>query len=248
MSFLMKGKRARAAWKQAEKEHKVRKEEMENMVYRYYLPTGASGKITFLDGKLGPDGLIDVNMIKEHNLHMNGHWKNWFLCTEHGGEGEDGSPPSEPCPICEGGDKPYSAAVFTIVDWSKWEDKKGKTHQYEIKLFVAKREALNILQKRATKYKGLAGCTFEVERAGDNSPNVGNVFDFVNKHPLKTLVGAFAKRGVKLGLINYEKRLKYRTADELRKLGFGTGQPVGSEKAVEEEEFDGSDDDLSTLL
>ncbi len=237
-SFLMKGKRAVKAWKQAEKTHKKQEDERKNRVYRFYLPTGAEQKITFIDGDLTPDGIIDVSMFREHNLKLNGHWKNWFRCTDFGGEG------AEPCPICEGGDNAYVASVFSIIDHSLWTDSKGKKHQHEMKLFVAKREALNILQKHAVKRGGLAGVTFEVSRAGDNSPNVGNVFEFVKKNPVAKIIKAFGAKGFPVGMVDYEKALPYYTAAELRDKGFGSSSPVGEEDGAP---FDSDDDDTTDL-
>ena len=234
MSFLLKGKRANAAWKKADVEHQTRQEEMAKpKVWRYYLPNGQDGKITFLDGHLNADGTLAVTMIKEHNLNINGNYKNWFSCTDHGGEG------SEPCPICQGGDKPYVAALFTVIDHSKYVDKKGNKRGNEVRLFVAKREALNSLQKRATQQDGLAGVTFDVSRSGSQSPNVGNMFDPIKKNPVKKVVQAFKGKIIELVkedmfdkkhlCLAYDQILSFYTAEELRKKGFGGKDPIGSE-------------------
>jgi hypothetical protein len=242
----MKGKRASSAWKKADVEHKQRQEELSKpKVWRYYLPNGQDGKITFLDGNLNADGTLAVTMIKEHNLNINGNYKNWYACTDHGGEG------SEPCPICEGGDKPYVAGLFTIIDHSKYVDKNGKKRGNEVRLFVAKREALNILQKRATQKGGLAGITFEVSRSGSQSPNVGNMFDPIKKNPVKKVIQAFKPKIIELAkegmfdkknlCLAYEEIIPFYTAEQLRKRGFGGKDPVGSE---DDDELPFDEDDV----
>lgn len=231
-SFLMKGKRARSAWKRANTEHKSRQEEIDNRVYRFYMRTGDEAKITFLTGKLDADGILDVPLISEHNLHLHGHYRNWFRCTDHGGDG------SEPCPICEGGDSSYVAGVFTIMDHTKWKDRKNVWHEHEIKLYIVKREGLNLLQRYATKRGGLVGTSWEVGRAGDNSPNTGNSFDFLSKNSPKKLVEVFGKKGITVKPIDYKTALPYYDAAELRKRGFGGSAPVGSE-----DDWSSDDDD-----
>lgn len=242
-AFLKKGAAGAAAWNQAEAEHVARQEEMDKRVRRFYLPNGKDTKITFLDGDLNPDGILDVTVVKEHQLNLNGSFRNWFLCTNHGGD------EAEPCPVCEGGDKPYVAGLFTVIDHTEWVDKQGKTHKNEVNLFVAKREALNILQKIATKREGLTGCTFDVSRAGAQSPNVGNLFELIVKNPKVKVIKAFAnglKPLVEKGTfskqtlcLNYGEVLSYHGAKKLREMGFGTamGAATGDGGATSAEEM-----------
>ncbi len=207
VSFLKKGT---AAHKEIAKQDKIMEEKKKNNVYRFWLPEDKETQITFLDGNLNDDGLIDVTMYYEHQVHMNGNWRNWFVCI-----GED-----EPCPICEGGDTASLVGAFTIIDHTPYTDKNGKDHKDEIKLFVAKRDTIKLLQKKATKHEGLAGVKFDVSRTGDKSPNVGSSFDFVDKTPVAQLIKKY-KLQTK-GPLNYGEVIIYRNAKELKELGFGS--------------------------
>ena len=226
VKFLHKGKEGEALTKQANAETERRRSESGNTVFRYWMPDGAEQRITFLDGELSEAGLLDVPRYWEHNLQINGSWKNWFPCVKD----------EEPCPLCE--IKPPSLVyVFTIIDHREWEDKKDRVHQHERKLYVCKGDTYKRLSKQAAKHGGLAGCTFDVSRLGDNAENVGNDFDFVEKLSLKKLAKKYGmeKEGKtennKVAQpYDYDEVIKYYTADELRDMGLGSGSaPVGSE-------------------
>lgn len=208
VSFIQKGKAAQQAIAREEANAKRIEEERKNKVFRFRLPEETDGAITFLDGDLDDDGLLEVNQFWEHTMLLNGSWDNHFVCVEA----------EEPCPICEGGSKPTLVGAFTVIDHSEWVDRKGETHKDERKLLVAKRQTLKLLQKIATKRDGLTGCTFEVTRTGDKSASVGNQFDFYTKNT----VNALKKRyGDDADPIDYEAVIQYRTAKALRELGFG---------------------------
>lgn len=225
VKFLKKGKEGEQITKQAEAEVERRREQSGNTVFRYWMPEGAEQRITFLDGELSEAGLLDVPRYWEHNLLINGSWKNWFPCVKD----------EEPCPLCE--IKPPSLVyVFSIIDHREWEDKNGKTHQHERKLYVCKGDTYKRLSKIAEKRDGLTGATFDVARIGDKSENVGNDFDFVEKLSLKELrkkydlekSGETGNNKVCLPY-DYEEVIKYYTGEELRNMGLGSGEaPVGS--------------------
>lgn len=219
LSFLKRGAAAQKIAAQEEKKAELR----QNQVYRYYLPKDGSGEITFLDGDL-QDGILDIPYYHEHQVNMNNSWKNWFICTQD----------EEPCPVCEGGGSAGYVGIMTVIDHSEWDSKDGKHHKDEQKLFVAKRDTIKDLQKKAVKRDGLRGCRFEVSRTGDKSASVGSSFEFTNKLTEKELV---AKYKDKAKPVDYEEYLKaqYMPASELRKLGFGSSEgPVGSESGPSE--------------
>jgi len=227
MGFLKKGK---ASQKQVAAAEKKAEEQAEGYIRRFWLPNDAETTITFLDGKLLPDGLLDNTTFLEHQLNLNGSWQNWYACTS-----ED-----EPCPICEGGDTPSLVGVFTIIDHSEWTSKKdGSKHKDEKRLFVAKRHTLKQLQKIATKRKGLTGITFDVSRIGEKAASVGDMFDFVQKKPLSF----FQKKYKDAEAYDYEEILTYKDAQELREEGFGS-LSVGNEPEVDEDEEGEYEDDV----
>lgn len=221
--FLKRGKAAKLVADQEEKKAEMR---ARNNIFRFWLPKDGTTSITFLDGNL-VDGILDIPFYHEHNVHMNGSWMNWFICTQD----------EEPCPICEGGGSPAYVGVLSVIDHGEYTGKKdGLVHKDNLKLFVAKRDTIKLLQKYAVKRDGLRGCTFDVSRTGDKSAAVGSAFDFTEKLTEQQLLKKYkpAKDGEldRSKPVNYEEYLKglYQPASELRKLGFGTSEgTVGSE-------------------
>lgn len=220
--WMKQGKAAQEALKQEDEKAQKKQEEMGKM-WRYYLGAGKEGKITFLDGKLDADGVLDPIMFLEHQVYMNGSWRNWFGCTKE----------EEPCPICEGGNDSSLMAVFTIIDHSSYTAKNNITYKDTRKLFVCKRNTFKMLQKKATKQGGLAGCTFDVSRTGEKDPSVGNDFDFVEKRGKAALIEAYPHLKDEMGPAKYEEEIPYYTAAQLREMGFG-GKVIGNEKAPAE--------------
>lgn len=214
--WAKKGAAAQTAMKNADAADQARQAEM-GKLRRFYLPNEKQTTITFLDGSLDADGIMDNLVYYEHNLNLNGHWRNWFVCTVD----------SEPCPLCESGDsKAALVGAFTVIDHSEWTDNKGNLHKDERRLFIAKRGTLKQLQMIATKRGGLEGCTFDVMRTGDKSPAVGNVFDFTSKTTLAALAGVFPEAAK--GAADYGKEITYKDAAQLRAEGFGTAV-IGAE-------------------
>lgn len=221
LSFLKRGAEAQAVLAQEEKKIELRKSE----IYRYWVPQDGAGEITFLDGNL-TNNILDVPYYHEHNVKMNGNWGNFFICTQD----------EEPCPICEGGMASSYVGILTVIDHSSYTSKKdGKTHSDNVKLFVAKRDTIKLLQTIAIKRGGLRGCRFDVSRVGDKSPSCGSAFDFTEKLTEAQLVAKYKEKAVPT---DYEKYLAgiYQPASELRKLGFGiVNKAIGSEAGAGDE-------------
>lgn len=209
VNFLKKGKAAHEAVAQADLETEQKK--LSASVFRFYLPEDKESQITFLDGDLDDDGLIDTCTMWEHQLKLNGSWKNWFVCTRD----------NEPCPICEGGNGSSLVALFSVIDHSEWKDSNDIVHKNERKLFVAKRDTLKLLQKIATKRGGLAGARFDVSRVSGKDANVGGAFDFVDKTPLGNIAAMHSIKPDQAIPFDYGEVIHYRTAAELIKLGLG---------------------------
>lgn len=232
LSFVKRGKAAQVIADQEDKKAEMRSK---GSVFRFWLPADASTSITFLDGNL-VDGILDIPFYHEHQINMGGSWRNWFICTQD----------DEPCPICEGGAQASYVGAMTIIDHSEYTSKKdGQVKKDEVKLFVAKRETIKLLQKYAVKRGGLRGCTFDVSRVGDKSPGVGSSFDFTEKLTEAELNAKYKAKGPKdidrTKAVEYDKHLaaQYQPASELRKLGFGSSaSPVGSESPAGGEDYD----------
>lgn len=143
-----------------------------DFVYRFWMPKGAEQHITFVDPDVHPGGFKLPFVFMEHQLFLNNSWKNWFTCL------------GKTCPLCKGGEKPYLAAAYTIIDHNEWKDRNGAVHKDEQKLFIAKSKVYKVLQKARAKKKGLRGWKVEVTRTDDKSPNTGDQFDFEDRTDL----------------------------------------------------------------
>ena len=231
IKFLKKGS---AAKKELEKEAARKELQQKNKAWRFWMPNDGEGKITFLDGNLNDDGILDQPHYYEHQVHMNGSWRNWFVCTSQVEE--------KSCPICEGGATPSYVCALTVIDHNEWEDRNGKMHKNERRLFIAKADTIKLLTKKAQKHEGLAGCTFEVMRTGDKSANVGSSFDFEGKTTLATLKKKYKDQA---DPFNYDEVIQYISPADLRKLGFGATNVVGTESAPDTKP---ASDDMSDEL
>lgn len=157
-----------------ENQEKRRKQLQEDMIHRFWMPVGAEQHITFVDDLTHPNGYPLPFVFYEHQLHMNGSWKNWYTC------------PGDNCPLCKHGDRPSLVAAYTIIDHNEWTDKKGGVHKDEKKVLMAKPGVNKLLRKYANKKGGLRGWKVEVMRKGSDSPNTGDSFDFETRVELKS--------------------------------------------------------------
>lgn len=220
LSFLKKGTAAKKAFAHEEaKAEQVKAEQ--GKLWRFSCPVGDDRQITFLDGDLDDDGMLDIPMYYQHTLNVAGSYTN-YVCTSEADE-------TQPCPICETGDKPALVGVLTVIDHTPHTIQKGPNQGNIIKntrkLFVAKRSSIKILTKLAQKRGGLRGCTFDVSRTGDKEPGVGNQFDFVEKHENPLAIAAkhnLKDEDVQPG--NYAEEIVFRSPAELIDLGVGKAQ------------------------
>lgn len=230
VSYLKKGAKAQKEIHKAEAQAELQKQDNQ---YRFWLKEDTEAQITFLDGALLEDGTIDSVVYHEHNMFMNGRWGNNFVCIKE----------FEPCPLCETAEetskgKASFVAAFTVIDHRKYEDNAGKKHKDQVRLFVCKLETYKMLQKIATKRKGLAGCTFDVSRTGDKSPNVGNMFDFVSKKSVSLVLKKY-----KVEALDYEEVIPYRDAEELINLNFGNASDNTDDYDIDDEDDEAEDED-----
>lgn len=228
IKFLKTGEAAAKAFQKADAEAAARtaaasmSDEERAYRYRFWMPVDADARITFLDGELNPNGVLDETTYTEHQVPIGNDWRNFYPCVSD----------QEPCPLCVADNKSYYVAVFSIIDHSEWVDKQGAVHKNERKLYAVKRDTVRILRKMSLTREGLRGCTFDVSRTGDRSPNVGSHYDFIKKWED---MAAFGKEyNVKdTSPLNYGKVVKYRTATELLSLGVGIkASSIGGESST----------------
>lgn len=221
VSWMKKGTAAKEAMADEEAKAELRKQEAGKM-WRFWMPEGEERQLTFLDGKLDDEGMLDIWMFYEHTIRINGNWEN-FICTAEADQ-------TQPCPICEKGDRPSLVGVMTVIDHSEHTVKngpnKGKVIKNTRKLFVAKRQTITQLTTLAKKRGGLVGCMFDVYRNGDNAANVGNQFDF--QHKFTTRQEIMDKFGLEkeedVMPANYAEEITYRSPEDLIELGVGKAQ------------------------
>lgn len=225
-SFLLRGSAARHAQQKDEAKAEMRKAEREK-AWRYRMKDGEERVITFLDGDLDEDGLLNVPMKQEHHIKVGGDFKQ-FICTMD----DEGT-----CPLCASEDKEAQlVAYLTVLDRSEYTVKQGKdqgkTKKDQKRLFVAKGITYKDLCKKAVKRGGLKGCSFEVTRSGDKSAAVGSSFEFSKKQTMAELK-AEGLSAEDLQPLAYEDELTYYTAAQLLEMGLGKAPSgPGYEKGI----------------
>lgn len=214
---MKKGKDAKQAL--AEEEARAEKAKSEQgKLWRFWMPEDSDRKITFLDGDLDDEGMLDIPMFHEHFVKVNGQSENYVCTMESEGF----------CPICNKGDsKPALVGIMTVIDHTPYKvqsgQNAGKVYKDRKKLFVAKKQTVRMLSKLAVKRGGLRGVTFDVSRTGDKSAGVGNQFDFDEKQTLEELMAKYELKAEDVEAADYDEEITYRSAEELAELGLGSG-------------------------
>jgi hypothetical protein len=156
---------------------------------RFWMPAGESREFVFLED--------EPFCIYEHNPKMNGNFRNWITCVKGILDG--------PAPCCEeiGEKTRYYVGYFTVVDCSKWTDKKGNTYQYELKFLAAKLKTLKKFKRKKEDRitgggDGLVGCLYKGFREDDKSPSVGDEFEFLRTVDLSKLLAVANYKGKKM--------------------------------------------------
>ncbi len=221
-SFLKEGADAHTDLAKADLETEQKKAAAEasaDKSWRFYLKDNEEARITFLDGDLTEEGLLNTVSWREHQKKIGNNWRNWFPCVA-----ED-----EPCPLCDER-APSWVAAFTVIDHRSFESKKepGTFHTNQKRLFVCKRDTFRRLQKRAATRDGLAGCTFDVSRIGDKAENVGSDFEFIEKQSVEEIAAKYELEAETLAPLDYKEEITLYTASEIRALvGVPEGGVVG---------------------
>lgn len=239
-NFLKSGKEKKALMK-AEKRKEQMREEQRDKLWRFRIPEDQIDEefeITFLDGNLDSEGLIESPVYYEHSVKYNGKWVNFVSCKE-----------DEEDPLEEQGQEPYLAQAFTVINHTPYEASNGKVYKNRKMLLVAKRNSMKQLQKIATKRGGLAGCTFEVSRSNNKAAAIGDMYNFVEKISDEKLRKKLIKAGVKkkevdelMAPANYRKELTYYSAKQLQKMGLAEERKTLSTKDYDDDEDDVDDE------
>jgi hypothetical protein len=156
---------------------------------RVWIPAGQSRDFVFVD-----DAPFTFD---EHNARINGSWRNPITCLAP--VTEEGEPP---CCTILGKDSRYRVSMLTIVDTSKWTDKKGNVRQYELKILPAKFKTSQKLERKMNELakdgKSLVGRLYKVVRETDKSPAVGDDYEFTRDVDMTKLFDLATYKGKKL--------------------------------------------------
>lgn len=234
--FLKRGAVAKQAVQQEQAKAEARQAE-KNRMRRFRLKYNGDGKITFLDGKLDEDGVLDIPRFFEHTVQIGQTWQN-YVCTAE-------IDTSQPCPLCESGNKPSLVGVLTVLNHTPYTVNQGpnagKVYVNRRELFVAKEGTLDALNKLAKKpgRNGLALCTFDVSRGPENKhpAKVGDTFDFVQKNAsLEAIAAELTLKIEEVQPGKYEGEdgeIPYLPPEKLIELGLGKAHSgVGYEAGV----------------
>lgn len=225
-SWLQTGNASKKLQEQEEIEAQKRKEESGKM-FRFYVKKGEEARITIIDGELDADGYLNPPRFYEHTIEIAGKMET-YVCPE-----KTNPEAGDSCPLCASGDRPSLISLFTCIDHREVPSKDGtKMYRDTPKLLALKPKGFELLAHKAKKYGGLAGCTFDVARLGDNSVATGDNYDLVIKTPVEELQPKYVHqvddgKGHKTQQTffvpaNYEEEIVFRTGEQLRELGLGT--------------------------
>ena len=144
---------------------------------RFWMPEKTERKIIFLTD-------VVKLIIYEHNMRLNGHWRNWCTCLKM---------LKIPCPLCEAKNvSRYQVAPYSVIDLEEFTDKKGVKHANQRRLLMAKSVTYEKLmrqhKKRQEKGQSLVGAVYTVARlSGKKSCGCGDEFEFEEMVDLKDL-------------------------------------------------------------
>ncbi len=148
-------------------------------------PESPGTKFIFVDGNQHPGGYNTPYAFEEHQLQLNGSWRNWFTCIEGLPHPETGRPMA--CPICRSTkippDKksPYLAHAYTVINTTPYPNKDRtkimNAEGNELTLLVAKQTFANVIKRRRIREKpngGLRGLVAYFIRHVKQGAGTGN--------------------------------------------------------------------------
>lgn len=168
---------------------KFEREKRRLVPWRFFLKVGQTSRIVFLDDftrtravELPGSGEVVKQPIvpfcfNEHNLTVDGDWKNWFTCV---------AKITPPCPICSEGFYKYYIGMYTVL--ASYEDEHG-VEKWSKKLFAAKIDGIERIRLKQAQYakdgrladRQFQHCMFHVSRAGERSVVTGDDLEFIKK-------------------------------------------------------------------
>lgn len=200
-----------------------------HMPFRFRVPVGETTQFVILDD--APDFYRF-----EHNL-QNPQTKKWDTFTGCVKEFDN-------CPVCEASQKDsYYALYLTVLDFTEFETRDGKKHEFSRKLLVIKpaqqKKFIRAYNKAEKDGRTLRGAVFESTRDGDKDSSIGNDLEFIEYMEEDDLAGyirTWKDRDGKKHTENcsepydYDEIFEEPETDKLRAL-VGGEPPAGSREA-----------------
>ena len=79
---FLKGAASHQAVDKVEAEQEAKKNTDFSYTTRFWIPENGTTSITFLDGDLDGNGMLDELTYWEHQVKMGGDWRNWYPCIQ----------------------------------------------------------------------------------------------------------------------------------------------------------------------
>ncbi len=234
-------------------EKHAREESASGSLRRFWVPVKADGDkyVCFLD-----DAPV---RLWEHQVAINGDWKNWYTCIKGLGDSS--------CPLCDVANafkrhtkwskygRVYIGA-YSVISMTGWKDRDGKERDKNQKqLLVFKIPMMGLLKKkRDSKLVGgsLVGAVFNVYRSGDKEPNTGNDWTFEEKLSESDMKGKFGD----LKVLEYRKIFRPKSRKDLLEVAqmadgvspnWFTEEVVGTQSEVTKTEVTKTESDDDTI-
>jgi len=172
---------------------------------RFWVPVGERREVVFIDD--------DPVQLYEHNPKMGGTWRNWMTCLK---DIED------PCPACEvfGEKTRYYVGYLTCVDVTKWVDKKGNAHQFELSFFAAKFGTMKKLRRKIEDAKeaerSFKGSLYRASRDTDKEPSSGSELEYIRAADTVKLFDLAMFRGKRLSELFDKAEQNAQTLESLK--------------------------------
>jgi len=224
---------------------KEAREARRSIPWRFFLKVGQSTRIVFLDDFTKvrvvelPGSGETVNQptvpfcFNEHNLTVDGDWKNWFTCL---------AKIDPPCPICSEGHYKYYIGFYTVL--AEWQDQDGQTH-WSKRLFGAKIDAIERIRMKQGQYKKDGRLPdgqfqygmFHVSRTGERSVVTGDDLEYIKTMPREEVEALLPKPAqgqdpLTADPYDYMKLFAPKSKEDVEKLmKGGTVQPPRSKRS-----------------
>jgi hypothetical protein len=130
---------------------------------RFWMAAGSSRSVVLVDD--------EPFCIHEHNAKLNGRWDNQHTCMKN---------IEDPCESCArlGEKSRYYIGYKTMVDCTKFTDKKGNSYQYEVKLVGGKLGSLKKWKRKKLDRGSLIMTVWKVHREDDKKASIGDEWEF----------------------------------------------------------------------